>query len=148
MIKFRVEGGRDLAKALDQLTPRVGKSFAREALMDAAEPYQQTASQLAPHEPGAPDLKQNITISPVRAEALATVAVGPAKGFFYGFFQEYGTKHHGAQPFMRPAFDTKTPDVLAKLSAALWRLLAGRKIHRPMANAPTSVQSPGGGGLL
>lgn len=147
-VSYRVEGGKELARALDQLSTRVSAKVAREALTEAAEPFQKTATQLAPVEPGAPDLKANIVISPVRGQdAMATVAIGPAKGFFYGFFQEYGTVRHGAQPFMRPAFDSQVQAVLTRMSAAAWRILAGRRISRTV-DAPTVVQAPGGGGLL
>lgn len=32
-------------------------------------------------------------------------------GAFYARFQEYGTRHHAARPFMRPAADTKRQEV-------------------------------------
>lgn len=35
----------------------------------------------------------------------AVVEVGPTNKAFYGTFQEFGTAHHAAQPFMRPTFD-------------------------------------------
>lgn len=35
----------------------------------------------------------------------AVVEVGPTQKAFYGVFQEFGTAHHKAQPFMRPTWD-------------------------------------------
>lgn len=35
----------------------------------------------------------------------AVTHVGPSKGVGQGILQEFGTAHHKAQPFMRPAFD-------------------------------------------
>ena len=32
-------------------------------------------------------------------------SVGPTRAAFYGLFQEFGTAHHAAQPYMRPAWD-------------------------------------------
>lgn len=126
---IRVEGGQRLAQALRALPLRVGRSVLREALYEAAEPMRQRASDLAPVAPGAPDLAQNIGISNAKAETIgeqvAAVAVGPTKGFFYGFYQEYGTRHHGAQPFLRPAFDTQAEQSIAKLQQTLWRALSG-----------------------
>ena len=31
--------------------------------------------------------------------------IGPAKGGFYGLFQEIGTAHHVSQPFLLPAYE-------------------------------------------
>jgi len=36
----------------------------------------------------------------------ATVEVGPDKKQFYGSFQEKGTKHHRAQPFLLPSLES------------------------------------------
>lgn len=142
MITLKFEGGAELATALDQLSTRLSKSVMREALIAAAEPIRAAAAAKAPHEPGSPDLKENIGISPIRSPEMAAIAVGPTREFFYGFFQEYGTKHHGAQPFMRPAFDTEAPKSLAILSAEAWRLLAARGIGR-FISSPTPIQSSG-----
>jgi HK97 gp10 family phage protein len=38
-------------------------------------------------------------------ESFAEVFVGPDKEGSHGVLQEFGTVHHGPQPFMRPAFD-------------------------------------------
>lgn len=136
------EGGDELAKALDSLSTRVSRPLLREALLDAGEPMRLAASQLAPYEPGSPDLKANIGINAVKSTEMAAVAVGPTRDFFYGLFQEFGTSRHGAQPFMRPAFDTEAPKALTILARELWRLLAAKGIGRVIAR-PTRVQSDG-----
>lgn len=38
-------------------------------------------------------------------KSFAEIYVGPGKGGAHGVLQEFGTVHHGAQPFMRPAWD-------------------------------------------
>jgi HK97 gp10 family phage protein len=55
------------------------------------------------------------------------VAVGPSKAGFYGIFQEFGTVHHGAQPFARPAFDQTVQKSLGILAAALWQAIGKRR---------------------
>lgn len=35
-----------------------------------------------------------------------SVQVGPTQDAYYGMFQEFGTRHHAAKPFMRPAWDS------------------------------------------
>lgn len=42
----------------------------------------------------------------------AEVYVGPTTKAFYGMFQEFGTRNHGPQPFLRPAFDSRAPRAL------------------------------------
>lgn len=44
--------------------------------------------------------------------SFAVMHVGPAAGIFYAHLQEFGTAHHGPQPFMRPAFDAASPESL------------------------------------
>lgn len=147
MVKMRFEGGAELAKAFEQLSARVSKRMLRESLEDAAEPMRRAMSSMAPREPGAPDLADNIVISTARVKAVegvqsAAVAIGPAKAFFYGFFQEFGTVHHSAQPFVRPAFDGGVSRALSDLARSMWSALASRGISRTVTrDAP--VQSEG-----
>lgn len=149
---MRFEGGRELAAALAALPARVSKRVVKEALVEAAEPMRASAAQMAPREPGAPDIADNIVISAGRGgkdefgdDRATSVAVGPSKGFFYGYYQEYGTRHHGAQPFMRPAFESTTGTSLAILSKALWRELAAKGIGRSGTASGPIVGGPGSG---
>lgn len=47
--------------------------------------------------------------------AFAEVYVGPTKDAFHGRFQEFGTPHHGPQPFVRPAFDGDAAAMIGRL---------------------------------
>lgn len=119
---MKFEGGKELADNLAQLPQRISRRVQLQALREAAEPMRDGMSRLAPVEPGPPDLRDMMTISPARGtdrEELA-VAIGPSRRGFYGLFQEFGTVHHGAQPFARPAFDQGIAASLRILSAALW----------------------------
>jgi HK97 gp10 family phage protein len=140
---IRIEGGAQLAADLNRLSERVRRSILLEALEEAAEPIRALASRYAPHEPGPPDIRANIitaktskTISAggflaKQDEFQATVAIGPSKGFAYGLPQEYGTIHHAAQPFMRPAFDQGAPKTLDMVGRSIWLALVGRQMFRP-----------------
>lgn len=83
--------------------------------------------QLAPLEPGKPDLRDAMLIratnprmdQEIRPKEIA-VAIGPSKAAFYGSFQEYGTAFHPAQPFARPAFDEHKELTLRLLSDEFW----------------------------
>jgi HK97 gp10 family phage protein len=147
-MKFSItfEGGAELAKALDELSVRVGRKVMREVLTEAAEPIRKAASSMAPRAPGAPDIADNIGISiPQKSQYLdiksemAVVAIGPTRGFAYGVPLELGSVDTAAQPFMRPAFDAASGKALQIVSDATWRELAGRGIQRPMASVDTPL---------
>jgi HK97 gp10 family phage protein len=158
---MRVEGGAQLARALQQLPARTSRRVQLEALKAAAAPMAASAADLAPRAPGEPDLADNIAVMAARGAStggLPAVAYGPTRSFFYGFFQEFGTRHHGAQPFMRPSFDRGVAGALGTLRSTLWRALIGRGIGSArgrgsqgtsesfgQARAPRVGGGPGGG---
>lgn len=149
----RVEGGREVAQALNGLATRLSRKVQREALYEVAEPMRAAMARHAPHDPGAPDLNKSMTISNATKkdgldEGAVGVRVGPSKWAFWGLFQEHGTTRHGAQPFMRPAFDTEGPKILQRLVPILWRELAARGVHRPTQTSDAPVVGGPGGGLL
>lgn len=141
-IGLTLHGGDELAKNLLSLSSRLSTSIMNLALTDGGVIVQKRASEIAPRDPGAPDLADNIGISPVRKtdERGGGVAVGPTKGFYYGYFQEVGTSRHGAQPFMRPAFDETQRQVLNVVGMSLWSALIRRGL--------TTTRGSGGGGGL
>jgi HK97 gp10 family phage protein len=49
-----------------------------------------------------------------------TVSVGPAEDAFYGRFAEFGTSKEPARPFMRPAFDETSDQVLQVFIDEVW----------------------------
>lgn len=127
---LRFEGGIELQRVLSQLPSRVSSQVRREALREAAEPIRQRMSVLAPHEPGKPDLRDMMVIGTargVRGRGQSAVAVGPSPSGFYGFFQEFGTRRHGAQPFARPAFDAVKNQSLGLLRSDLWNAIKRRR---------------------
>lgn len=144
MFAMRFEGGEELARNLNALPAALTKKIVMEALTAGGLPMAARAGQLAPREPGAPDLADNIGVSAAsrigstaggrwraREEGEFAVAVGPTAHFFYGLFQEYGTVRHGAQAFMRPAFDAVAPQSLGIVGQELWR--AVRAQIRPVS---------------
>lgn len=58
------------------------------------------------------------------------VSVGPTKAAFYGQFQEFGTAHHAAKPFMRPTWDALKNSMLDSIKDAL-----GTEIAKAAARA-------------
>lgn len=152
-VTMKFEGGLELAQALNKLPTRVSKRVIREALERAGEPMRADMARRAPRAPGAPDIADNMVMSPARMQGIsdndqaAAIKIGPEKSLFYGLFQEFGTIHHGAQPFARPAFDAGWQKALDSVRASFWTALAAAGISRSVTSS-TSVQSPGGGGLV
>lgn len=95
------------------------------ALLDAVEPAVELAILFAPQDTGF--LSQNIDASEDkknREQDLVVVKFGPTSKAFYGFFQEFGTAHHPAKPFMQPAIDRASPEMEDRLVASLDREIA------------------------
>jgi HK97 gp10 family phage protein len=46
-------------------------------------------------------------------------SVGPTRAAFYGLFQEFGTAHHAAKPFMRPTWDALKGSMLETIATTL-----------------------------
>jgi len=138
-----------LAANLSRLSTRLSRRILTESLREAAEPMRKTMSVLAPHEPGKPDLRDTMSISLSRGQDRneVAVAIGPTRAGFYGSFQELGTKHHGAQPFARPAFDRNIEAGLQILAASIWRELAARGISRAATSDAGITGGPGGSTL-
>lgn len=143
-----LEGGAEMAKALASLSMAMSRRVMSEELVDAAGPMQDRMGELAPEDPDDPPihLKHEIVIQVVRGEDKreVSVAVGPSKRGWYGSMQEFGTAHHAAQPFARPAFDQTWAAVVMRFGSGLWLALAKRgKLTFRTGNiieAPSSVE--------
>lgn len=121
--QVKVRGLEDLAKALREHDLNVKAGLKVVGLAGAAV-LREAMEQRAPVRSG--QLRDNIDIGKVEIEkeARVTVPVGPNKKAFYGLFQEKGTPHHAAQPFMRPAADESQGRVMAAAKAAAKKLIA------------------------
>jgi len=116
----------DLMANLKALPNVVSRTVQEAALMAAAKPIQEEASMLAPRDDDArpPHLAERIVVQVLSDEEIAsdtpTVAIGPSRKVFYGFFQEFGYGPGPAQPFMRPAFDQHVQDSLKIIETHIW----------------------------
>lgn len=143
--KVRVEGLRELEKALAELPKATGKSAMRRVLKKRAQPVADAARSLAPEAAG--DLRDSVTVSTKRpagqksqaAQAFAAAgggaagraaakAAGSSPVLIYigpgrhpqASLQEFGTSFHGPQPYMRPAWDRTKDGVLDGIKDDLW----------------------------
>lgn len=99
-------GADELGKQFQALA-NVGKADLLEAIVKAvAEPVRKLAEDRAPRNTG--ELAGNIIAETlVKRQDVCVVGIGPSKDAWHGIFQELGTSHHGAQPFLRPSFDER-----------------------------------------
>jgi HK97 gp10 family phage protein len=125
VIGIRVDGGDKLAQTLRDLPNRINRSVQREGLKVGAEIIRATVAARAPREPGAPDLANAIGIATdVRpGDGDVGVGIGVPRGFFYDWFNEFGTVKQPARPFWRPAFDSEGPRVIKAMAGAMWEAL-------------------------
>lgn len=134
MTTLKIEGLKDLEKALMKLPLSTGKSVLRKVLLKAAEPIKNRARDLAPDDPKTPDIDLNTSIEASTKQRrgyglrgregnqAATVYIGPTKdGYPQAIMQEFGTIHHAAQPYMRPAWDGGKNKALDDIKDGLWK---------------------------
>ena len=116
-----VLGLRELGSTCDMLTQQVQRQIIRKAANAGAEVFRREIRAKAPVRDdqytkdkikrGPGYLKKQIgRSSKTQREGSLTVSVGPTKSAYYARFPELGTAHQGAHPFIRPAFDSKTPE--------------------------------------
>ncbi len=121
---FKVEGLAELDAVLRELPKATARNVLLRTLKKEAQPIADAAAQLAPDDPatGGKDLHSSMLVRAVSAkqrESDVEVAIGPSRTTFYGMFQEFGTAHHRAHPFLRPAWDANVMGVLAKIRNTL-----------------------------
>lgn len=116
---FRLEGTEQLARNLKEAERRVLTKGLRAALTRAGEPVRDEAERRAPRRSG--KLARNIMLE--WQGRRRRVAVGPHKDAYYGEFQERGTSRHPAQPFLRPALDSKKEEAFEIMARELGKAL-------------------------
>src|SRR5262245_45423658 len=115
-----MKGLDQVLRALAALPEAVRLNVLADACMDGAEVIRDGASARAPRKTGqlAGDIQIDVELLPEGARAK----IGPSKKSFYGLFQERGTKHQRAYPFLRPALDEDGPKAQQVMER---RILAG-----------------------
>lgn len=139
-MKVKLEGFRELDRALSELPKATAKNVLRRVGRAALEPMANMAAAKAPEESGA--LAFSIAVSEKRTPRARTstakfvapgvfrsdrkssveIAMGPAGGMgalWYATFQEFGTVNMAAQPYMRPAWDAGAQRVLDSVKGDL-----------------------------
>ena len=126
----RIDGLRDLERALAELPKATGKNVLRRTIRKAAEPMLLRAASLAPT--FRLDLVESMGISSklgkrqgkmhkrMFRDDRAAVELFLGTGVLpQAHLQEFGTERHGPQSFMRPAWDAEKKPTLDRIVATL-----------------------------
>lgn len=152
-VRVKVDGLRELNAALEELPKAAQRSVLRRVGMKALQPVADTARAMAPDDPGTGgnDLRSSIGVgtklSPRQAKlARRDIRRGLDDKYFitvyagagpvpHSHLQEFGTSHHGPQPFLRPAWDQNKSGVLETVKTELGSEItkAGQRLARKAA---------------
>jgi HK97 gp10 family phage protein len=109
---FRIEGLKELEKAMMDLPKRVNKRVAAKVLMETAKPLAADGSALAPDDPetGGFDLHTTVRAGTRNTKGAGWTKKDPVEVFIgprvrHAHLLEFGTKDMDAQPYMRPMWD-------------------------------------------
>ena len=124
--EFKVEGIEDLMARINSLGESIATRTENKALREGAKVLQKGISERAPRDTG--NLAENIVISGVKqSEVGKYIEVGPDKKHFYGLFHEFGTVKMPAQPFMGPALEEDSKEVMNTIAEVLREELAKKR---------------------
>lgn len=132
--RVRIDGLKELDKALAELPKSTGKNVLRRVLKKRAEPIAEDMRARAPVDPNSPgDLRGSIGVGTKlskrqrglhrkafrddKAAVEVFVGAGPDPA---AHNQEFGNVNHGPQPFARPAWDAGKGPLLDGLKQDLW----------------------------
>jgi HK97 gp10 family phage protein len=127
-ITVKVDGLSDIMTALRELPNATAKNVMRRVMAKRAEPIADAARRLVPVDQG--HLRNSIHVATKLSRRQrgrhrkkhrddVEVFVGPGTDPA-AHLQEFGTSHHDAQPFMRPAWDQTKDEFLAGVGADMW----------------------------
>jgi HK97 gp10 family phage protein len=129
-VTFELRGEKQLRRKVQRFAEATStRGLSQETLTRAAEPMRERMSQMAPRGRTG-TLADSITVATQSTTTRihdggeshrAQVGVGPSREGFYGLFIEVGTRHHAADPFMRPAADATEATVRARYHSIMSR---------------------------
>ncbi len=125
MSNFKIEGAKELNKALGSFTKDIEQKIAKQAVRAGANVIAKEARLLAPMGLTG-TLKRSIKVvarSKRTGDAVASVVTRSGKKYtlrnmnaWYAGMVEFGTSKNPARPFLRPALDSKGPEAIKAIS--------------------------------
>jgi HK97 gp10 family phage protein len=114
-----IQGIEQLEAKLNKLPLALQRKVLTDAAKEGAEIIRQGAASAAPVLTG--QLAANEIISTVASESNAyyvLLRIGPRRKNFYGIFEEFGTSHQQAEPWLGPSFETTKALAQQKVATA------------------------------
>ena len=120
-MNVEAKGFTELDRLLLQLPDDMAREYLADAVQSGGAQIADEARRRAPRDEG--DLAASITVQVTRQRNTGgdpRAEIGPSKKEQHvGRFQEFGTAHNAAQPFLRPALDTRAQDAVDIMAAVL-----------------------------
>lgn len=113
----RVTGVEDLARVYASLPDAIEIRVLEDAARAGAQVIADGAAVRAPRATG--ELAGSMVVETELMSHGVVAKIGPTADAFHGLFQELGTPHHAAQPFLRPALDEDGPRAIAVMTQAM-----------------------------
>ena len=130
-LKFKIEGGKELDRALKAIAPKFEKRIAKAAVRSGANVILKEARLRVPERSGA--LRKSLRVvarSRRVGDAVASVVTRSGKKWtskgmnaWYAGKVEFGSKKSPAQPFLRPALDTKAKQAIEAMKDMITKKL-------------------------
>lgn len=165
----RVEGLKELQRALKELPKATQGAVLRRILLRAAEPMRSDAEAQAPEDIGVlkGSVEQSFRLTARQRRLAGKSAVRLQDGSFraakstgaevyvgpgardrqkapppQGLLQEFGTRNHAAQPFLRPAWDAHRQQALETIATELGSEIekSARRLAAKQARAQTRAR--------
>lgn len=146
MASVKIEGLRELDRALGELPKATARNVLRRVLRKAAEPVERAMESRAPQRTG--DLERSIITGTRLTSRQARDARKEGKHFAEvhvgtsdpaGMFQEFGTFKEPAQPWATPAWEATKDDALKAIGTEL-----GTEIEKAAARLARKRAKAGG----
>lgn len=127
MGNLEARGFRELEAKLDRLPATMAREYLVDAVQAGAAQIRYEAARRAPQDSG--ELAASIAIRMTKQRSTGgdpRAEIGPDRAnAAKGRFQEHGTAHHAAQPFLRPALDARGDDAIEIMRSVLASRLEG-----------------------
>lgn len=151
-VTVKVEGLKELERALKELPRATAKNVMKRVLMQAGQPVADKAESMAPVESGALQKAIGIGGKLTRRQKASSpkqsaveVYIGVGRALPQGHLQEFGTVRHGPQPFLRPAWDGGKMAVLEDIKSLTWAEIekAAARLARKQARMAAKLAAGG-----
>lgn len=138
--RVRVEGLRELERALSELPKSTGKRIAQQVLLEAAQPIADAGEANAPILTGGLKSSYGVGTKLTRRQRKASKKESPVEVYAgpnnpAAIQTEFGNQHQAAEPHLRPAWDANKSAALEIIKTRMWEKVsaAAKRLARRQA---------------